>query len=112
MPERSDRIAQEALSNVLRHSHASIVEVRFGPLGRTRGLVLEVLDNGRGLQASAPMPLEQLGKGLRSMRARADALGGELAVMDTEPHGLRVRLVLSDAEAAPAGAGPETASSL
>lgn len=106
------RIAQEALSNVLRHSHASSVEVRFGPLGRTRGLVLEVQDNGRGLDASAPIQLEQFGKGLRSMRARADALGGELAVMDAAPHGLCIRLVLSDTEPAPASAGPETGSSL
>lgn len=95
------RIAQEALSNVLRHSHASRVEVRFGPRDRSRGLVLEVEDNGQGLSpglglnppAGSPLP-EALGKGLRSMRARADALHGELAVMDVAPHGLCVRLVM------------------
>jgi signal transduction histidine kinase len=96
------RIAQEALSNVLRHSHAGCVEVRFGPLGRSRGLLLEVRDNGRGLGAPARTPTERLGKGLRSMRARADALHGDLAVMDAVPHGLCVRLVLGHEALAPA----------
>ncbi|WP_454900575.1 sensor histidine kinase [Variovorax boronicumulans] len=85
------RIAQEALSNVLRHSQATRVEVRFGPRERSHGLVLEVLDDGRGLDAAAG---EAGGKGLRSMRERADALHGELAVMDAAPHGLRIRLVM------------------
>ena len=106
------RIAQEALSNALRHSHATSVEVRFGPRERLRGLVLEVQDNGRGLDASARMPPEQLGKGLRSMRARADALHGELAIMDAVPHGLCIRLVLSGEGLAPAASEPETVSSL
>lgn len=106
------RIAQEALSNVLRHSHASHVEVRFGPRGRSRGLVLEVQDNGRGLDAPASAPLEPLGKGLRSMRARADALHGELAVMDVVPHGLCIRLVLSGEALAPADSIPGTGRSL
>ncbi len=85
------RIAQEALSNVLRHSQATRVDVRFGPRERSHGLVLEVLDDGRGLEATAG---EAGGKGLRSMRERADALHGELAVMDAAPHGLRIRLVM------------------
>ncbi|MET3375704.1 signal transduction histidine kinase [Variovorax boronicumulans] len=85
------RIAQEALSNVLRHSQATRVEVRFGPRERSHGLVLEVLDDGRGLDAAAG---EAGGKGLRSMRERADTLHGELAVMDAAPHGLRIRLVM------------------
>ncbi|WP_240531081.1 sensor histidine kinase [Variovorax boronicumulans] len=85
------RIAQEALSNVLRHSQATRVEVRFGPRERSQGLVLEVLDDGRGLDAAAGEPG---GKGLRSMRERADTLHGELAVMDAAPHGLRIRLVM------------------
>lgn len=106
------RIAQEALSNALRHSQASRVEVRFGPLDRSGGLLLEVQDNGRGLEASSPMPLEQLGKGLRSMRARADALNGELAIMDAAPRGLCIRLVLSSDALALAAREPEPESSL
>lgn len=90
------RVAQEALSNALRHSRASRVEVRFGPRERVRGLVLEVEDNGLGLPPSVGKASpDALGKGLRSMRARADLLRGELAMMDAAPHGLCVRLVVS-----------------
>jgi signal transduction histidine kinase len=106
------RIAQEALSNVLRHSRASRVDVRFGPRGRLRGLVLEVQDNGLGLGISTGVPPEQLGKGLRSMRARADVLHGELAVMDVIPHGLCIRLVLPGEELAPGAPEPVAASTL
>ncbi|MET3496644.1 sensor histidine kinase [Variovorax boronicumulans] len=101
------RIAQEALSNVLRHSHASRVEVRFGPRDCARGLALEVEDDGQGLSPGhcpglgLPMDLPAgrsssgpLGKGLRSMRARAEALHGELAITNTAPHGLCIRLVM------------------
>jgi signal transduction histidine kinase len=108
------RVAQEALSNALRHSHATRVELHFGPQGGANGLVLEVRDNGRGIGAVAGQPPEQLGKGLRSMRARADAIGGELAVMDVAPHGLSVRLLVpGEAGAAlPAGDRPEPESKL
>lgn len=105
------RVAQEALSNTLRHSRATRVELRFGPQGRTHGLMLEVRDNGRGLGASADEPPEQLGKGLRSMRARADAIGGELAVMDIAPHGLCVRLLVP-CEEAPAASTPPPSESM
>jgi signal transduction histidine kinase len=87
------RVAQEALSNALRHSRATRVELRVGAQDRARSLVLEVRDNGRGLDTPAGAP-GSLGKGLRSMRSRADAIGGDLAIMDIEPHGLCVRLVV------------------
>lgn len=93
------RVAQEALSNALRHSRATRVELRVSLQDRARALVLEVRDNGRGL-ASPAGASQSLGKGLRSMRSRADAIGGELAVMDLAPQGLCVRLVVP-CEAAP-----------
>lgn len=99
------RVAQEALSNALRHSHASRVELHFGPQSGAQGLVLEVRDNGRGIGAAAGQPPEQFGKGLRSMRARADAIGGELAVMDIAPHGLCVRLLVPSQAAGSPQAG-------
>lgn len=103
------RIAQEALSNVLRHSQATRVEVRFGPRERSHGLVLEVLDDGRGLDTATGEPG---GKGLRSMRERADALHGELEVMDVAPHGLRIRLVMPGEVQRPATVAAEVESTL
>ncbi|MEO5622552.1 MAG: sensor histidine kinase [Dokdonella sp.] len=61
------RILDEALSNVLRHSGASRVELALHrEAGRVR---LSIADNGRGMpEAASP------GMGLRNMRERAQAL--------------------------------------
>jgi signal transduction histidine kinase len=69
------RILQEALTNVVKHSGATRVEVDL--VNDASGLRLLVSDNGRGLPASddnAP------GTGMRSMRARAQRLGADLQV--------------------------------
>ena len=86
------RVAQEALSNALRHSRASRVELRVAPHAHGRAMVLEVRDNGRGL--GAPPVSGSLGKGLRSMHSRAGAIGAELDISPVEPYGLCVRLVV------------------
>jgi len=72
------RIAQEALANVARHAGAARADLRLtladGPAGQPR-LLLEVADDGRGIDQSAGG-----GVGLHSMRERAAELGGFLAV--------------------------------
>lgn len=62
-------VVQEALSNVAQHADASRVEV-FVNAGET-GLVVRVVDNGRGFPSS-PTP----GHGLRNLEERAARLGG------------------------------------
>jgi signal transduction histidine kinase len=71
------RIAQEALSNALRHSHAGRIAVRLSePNGRLR---LTVEDDGVGFEpGSAALRSRRLG--LTSMEERATALGGRLTV--------------------------------
>lgn len=102
------RVAQEALSNALRHAHSTRVELRLGLAGRTQGLLLEVQDNGRGL----PETSHGTGKGLRSMRLRADAIGGELTLVNVAPTGLLVQLAVPSEPQASAGSGAETESML
>jgi signal transduction histidine kinase len=92
------RIAQEALTNIARHSGAAHVEMKL-----TAGagqVVLSVHDDGRGL-ANAPAALDApLGRGLGmiGMRARARAAGGGLAVRSRPGEGvlIEVRLPLRD----------------
>ena len=79
------RVAQEALTNVVRHAGASCCRVVGSVSERT--LVLEVQDNGRG------GAVESSGVGLRSMRERADQIGGRLEVLAMSP-GTRVTLTL------------------
>jgi two-component system sensor histidine kinase UhpB len=66
------RVAQEALTNVMRHAAATevVVELRKEPAA----VILEVADNGRGIPADA---VEQ---GMRGMRERAGVVAAELDV--------------------------------
>lgn len=68
------RIAQEALTNVLKHAHARKVQVRFRQTAAA--LELEVEDDGDGAAGRAPAG----GRGLGNMRSRAEQLGGRLDV--------------------------------
>lgn len=69
------RVAQEALTNVVKHAGASEVDVR---LKFVRGqLVLEVRDNGIG---AAGVGEDSEGRGLTNMRTRAGELGGHVDV--------------------------------
>jgi two-component system sensor histidine kinase UhpB len=79
------RIAQESLTNVARHAHASRVMVTLEP--GNKSVVLRVADDGRGF---AGAPVEH--GGLRSMRERALLVGGALAIKPAPEGGVEVRL--------------------
>jgi two-component system sensor histidine kinase UhpB len=87
------RIAQEAVTNAVRHSRASRVEVHVRRIARG-GLRLEVRDDGIGLRGSAGP-----GGGLRGMRERALMVGAELWVRSEPGHGVEVRLDVSPTSA-------------
>lgn len=70
------RVVQEALVNVQRHARASAVDVRLGQ--HADWLVVEIKDNGVGLSPNGSTT--RGGTGLRSMRERAEMLGGVLEV--------------------------------
>jgi NarL family two-component system sensor histidine kinase LiaS len=79
------RVAQEALANVAKHSRARQVEVTLSCPRDDVGL--KVVDDGRGFAPSSAMGR---GMGLRSMRERMEALGGELAVDSKPGEGTRI----------------------
>ncbi|ROT98574.1 cache domain-containing protein [Histidinibacterium lentulum] len=68
------RIAQEALTNIERHSGADRVEMCLR--GHRAGAVLRIADNGSGMAAQG----RQSGLGLRNMAERMEQLGGTLKV--------------------------------
>jgi NarL family two-component system sensor histidine kinase LiaS len=80
------RVAQEALANAAKHSEARRVEVTLSYPGDA--VLLEVVDDGRGFVPPRP---ESRGMGLRSMRERLEALGGELMVDSGLGQGTRVK---------------------
>lgn len=77
------RIATEALTNVARHADARHCQVR---LTLTRGLELEVRDDGTGLPDGY-----RAGVGLTSMRERAAELGGTCDIRPVTGGGTSVR---------------------
>lgn len=82
------RVAQEALANVSKHSGATraCVSVEWGD----DTVTLRVTDDGRGF---APVRTHGGGYGLSSMRERAQALGGSVAVESRPGGGTRVTCV-------------------
>ncbi|WP_106203717.1 cache domain-containing protein [Aliiruegeria haliotis] len=75
------RIAQEALTNVERHSGATRVSVRI--FGHTSGATLRVADNGHGIitpTGRAPHDEPAQGLGLRNMQERIERLNGTLRI--------------------------------
>lgn len=82
------RIAQQALTNVEQHAHATEATITL----RTQGgeLVLEVRDDGRGITDSELRSPESLG--LLGMRERARLLSGTVDVTGVPGHGTTVRV--------------------
>ncbi len=70
------RIFQEALTNVVRHSQATMVEISLQE--EAGGLMLEIKDNGRGIPESKITDTKSIG--LIGMRERALLLGGNLTI--------------------------------
>jgi signal transduction histidine kinase len=84
------RIAQEALSNIGRHSGSTQAWVRL--TSHDECLELEIEDRGKGLPSDETVRRSERGLGLVSMRERAELIGGELWVRQAEAGGVRVQL--------------------
>lgn len=82
------RVAQEALTNVARHADADTVEVSL--TGEGDAAVLQVVDNGCGLEDSDVDD----GAGIRGMRERALLVDGQLSVAQAGGAGTEVRLTV------------------
>lgn len=82
------RVAQESLTNVVRHARASEATLSLTANGRTA--TLAVADNGRGLPADLPAHTA----GISGMRERARLVHGKLEIDSTPGAGTTVRLEL------------------
>jgi len=87
------RVAQEALSNAIKHSGSQRVWIRLGAEGGK--LVLEVEDSGSGFDPSAKRGGSPGGApssfGIIGMRERCRALGGSLSISSAPGRGTLVR---------------------
>jgi signal transduction histidine kinase len=92
------RVAQEALSNIKKHSTASesSVTMRYSE-GK---VVLEVRDNGCGFETDEKWSTRSGKLGLTGMQERARWVGGRLSIKSQPGKGTVVRLELSDRNSA------------
>ena len=92
-PDRSTtlfRILQEALTNITRHTQATLIKVRLGE--SDRALLLEIEDNGRGITKSETWDAKSLG--LIGMRERAMVFGGSVTFTGHRGKGTTVRVLI------------------
>jgi signal transduction histidine kinase len=81
------RITLEALTNVIRHAQAKHCTIRFSVCRNESSddLQIEIQDDGKGLPED-----RRAGVGSRSMRERAEELGGSCSTENGASHGTRV----------------------
>src|SRR6056297_2917681 len=79
------RVAQEAMTNVERHSGATHVAIDLR--GHSRGATLRISDNGRGIHPDDPANAHGTGLGLRNMQERVEQLNGTLRIQSSRNGG-------------------------
>ncbi|HQV28696.1 MAG TPA: histidine kinase [Thermoflexales bacterium] len=87
------RIAQEALTNVLRHARAQVVDVTLSR--RVGAISLLIHDDGLGFSPDSPSAMDGARHlGLVSMRERADKVNATLSVESAAGKGTTIRVVV------------------
>jgi signal transduction histidine kinase len=84
------RIAQEAITNSLRHADASTIEVRLSYSSSLA--VLEVRDDGCGFDPALAPATQQGHFGVIGMRERAKKIGATVILESSAGHGTTVRV--------------------
>jgi len=93
MPEQAItlfRIFQESMSNIVKHAHATHVDVDLN--AGNHEIVMTISDNGVGIKSSDV--LKENSFGLRGMRERAAALSGSFNIAQSTKQGTVITLIL------------------
>ncbi|MFB6454691.1 sensor histidine kinase [Chitinophaga sp. Hz27] len=83
------RIFQEVLNNIIKHAHATTIDVNANFY--QDNCLLEILDNGDGIPPSM-LQGESFGLGLRSMRKRSSLIGADLQFSSNVPKGTAITI--------------------
>jgi len=84
------RILQEALTNVIRHSRASSVDIELHYSDHEIAMTIE--DNGIGIPSEKAESVNSLG--LIGMRERARQCGGNIEFMKKNGNGTKIRVII------------------
>lgn len=84
------RVAQEALTNILKHARATRVEINL--IRESGSVLLSIIDDGLGFDplVARHRSGQGLGLGLFGMEERVQLVGGTLSIDQVRPHGTRV----------------------
>lgn len=80
-------ITREALTNIVKHADATLVSIEL--VYNAQHMVVTVEDDGKGFAG-----VNEAGRGLSSMRARAERVGGNLAVESAAGQGTKIKLTI------------------
>jgi NarL family two-component system sensor histidine kinase LiaS len=85
------RILQESVANVVKHAHASKIDVTV--IVQSQELVMRISDNGVGLSAKQA---SSASRGIRNMKQRAEQIGARYSIraLEAPVQGTVVRLLL------------------
>ncbi len=86
------RLVQESVNNVIKHSGAAEARVKIRASGDQ--VLIEVVDNGRGMSRGMLGNPSAAGFGIHGMMERARILGGEIAFDSRAGKGTHVRITL------------------
>lgn len=84
-------IAQESITNAVRHAYASRIEIRYWLHASGQSVCLQVQDNGNGFDRRRTRPFAQ---GLRNMREYAQEAQGTLDIHTAPGQGTRITVEL------------------
>lgn len=86
------RIVQESLTNIVRHSQASQVEVRMSSISHGNELEVTVYDNGAGFDSSERHEVQPFaaGQGIIGMSERVHLLGGLFNIRSEPNSGTKI----------------------
>ena len=98
------RVAQEALTNIDKHAHATRVDLRL--IFHSSGVRLTVIDDGEGFDLSAVQGNPRRGIGLRNMQERLASVGGACEI-ESAPGLTRVQAQVPRAAILRFTAGPQ-----
>jgi len=86
------RLTQEALNNVYRHSGSSTASVRL--FRESERVVLEIADQGQGMQPFSVGSTPEFTVGISGMRERVEDLGGKFSIESVPGEGCMVSAAL------------------
>jgi two-component system, NarL family, sensor kinase len=81
------RICQEAINNVFKHAHASVLDIGFN---RRHKIEITISDNGIGFDTA----LNKGNYGLENLKARADEIKADLQVQSKLDKGTQIRIIV------------------